>query len=423
MIQATLETGGIDRFVPFGVATKLLVSLGVGLLVGFEREWSHKDLGVRTFSLVSLLGMLTALASPPFAWIGMAAVVFLVTALNVGNMLLRRELETTTAVALIVTFILGVLVGAGHVFTPTASAILMTLLLAVKPQLTRFAGGVTAEEIRGAVLLGLIGFVIYPVLPNRPVDPWNLVNPREVWLTVILIAGIGFINYVLLRVYSTRGLYYTALFGGLVNSTAAIAELGTSTRDAETGKQSIIITLTLITVIAMFVRNLAIVAVFSPAAGLVAVAPIGAMCLFTAIVVLRRRQAADAGLVSRLSSPISIRKIGSFGLFFLAIQTLTTLAQRFLGEAGSVAVSFLGGFVSSASATAAAGSLTSHQEISPRIAAICTVVASIASALVNLPIIYRTTRGAGVFRRLIVLSAITTIIGLSVLVALLAFAK
>ena len=73
----------------------------------------------------------------------------------------------------------------------------------------------TQEEVRGAVLLGLIGFVIYPVLPNRFVDPWNLLNPREAWLTVMLIASIGFLNYVLLRLYSARGLYYTAVFGGV----------------------------------------------------------------------------------------------------------------------------------------------------------------------------------------------------------------
>jgi uncharacterized membrane protein (DUF4010 family) len=234
------------RFVPFDIAAKLLVSLGIGLLVGFEREWSRKDLGVRTFALVSLLGMLTTLESQSFSWIGMAAVIVLVTLMNLGNLLLHRNLEMTTSVALIVTFALGVLVGEDHVFTPTASAIVMTLLLALKPQLTRFAGGVTAEEVRGAVLLGLIGFVIYPVLPNRPVDPWNLFNPREAWLTVILIAGIGFVNYVLLRVYSTRGLYYTAVFGGLVNSTAAVAELATSVREEVPGSQEIAITVMLL---------------------------------------------------------------------------------------------------------------------------------------------------------------------------------
>ena len=157
----------LARFIPSEIAAKLLVSLGIGLLVGFEREWSRKDLGVRTFALVSLLGMIATLESRWFALIGMAAVIVLVTMMNLANLLLRRDLELTTSAAILVTYTLGVLVGEGHVFTPTAAAILMTLLLALKPQLTRFAGGVTAEEVRGAVLLGLIGFVIYPVLPDR----------------------------------------------------------------------------------------------------------------------------------------------------------------------------------------------------------------------------------------------------------------
>jgi uncharacterized membrane protein (DUF4010 family) len=402
------------RFVPFEVTAKLIVSLGIGLLVGFEREWSHKDLGVRTFALVSLLGMLTTLESQPFSWIGMSAVIVLVTVMNVGNLLSGRELELTTSVALIVTFTLGVLVGEGHIFTPTASAILMTLLLALKPQFTRFAGGVTAEEVRGAVLLGLIGFVIYPVLPNRAVDPWNLFNPREAWLTVILIAGIGFINYVLLRMYSARGLYYTAIFGGLANSTATIAELVTSVN----GDGRITIRLSLLTVIAMYFRNLVLVAVFSPEAGWITLWPTVVMAAVMAIFAFRDRAPLESAPQWRLSSPISLRKIVGFGLFFLSVQLLGALGQRYFGEAGSIAVSFFGGLVSSASATAAAGSLTAHRQITPHAAAICTIVASIASALVNLPIIHRGVKTTGSFRLLIAASAIATAAGLAVLVIL-----
>jgi uncharacterized membrane protein (DUF4010 family) len=57
------------------------------------------------------------------------------------------------------------------------------------------------------IALSLIGFVIYPVLPNRYVDPWQLFNPSDAWISVIAIAGIGSVNYVLLRMYNTRGLY------------------------------------------------------------------------------------------------------------------------------------------------------------------------------------------------------------------------
>lgn len=107
------------------------------------------------------------------------------------------------------------------------------MLLAWKTELSRFAGGLQPAEIRSAVLLGLIGFVIYPVLPKHYIDPWQLFNPSDAWISVIAIAGIGFVNYVFLRIYSTRGLYLGALFGGLVNSSATVAEL--AARAKETG--------------------------------------------------------------------------------------------------------------------------------------------------------------------------------------------
>jgi hypothetical protein len=99
------------------------------------------------------------------------------------------------------------------------------MFLAWKLELQKFAGGLTLEEIRSAVLLGLLGFVIYPVIPDRFVDPWQLINPRAAWVIVIVIAGFGFANYVLLKLYGTRGVYLSAFLGGLVNSTAAAAEL------------------------------------------------------------------------------------------------------------------------------------------------------------------------------------------------------
>jgi len=405
------------RFIPSVIATKLTVALGIGLIVGFEREWSHKDLGVRTFAIVSLLGMLCMLESAIFAWIGMGGVIVVMAMMNAGNLLLRREPETTTSVALIVVFILGVLVGQGHIFTPTASAVLMTLLLGLKPQLRRFAGGVTAEEIRGAVLLGLIGFVIYPALPRAPVDPWGLVNPREAWLTVVLIAGLGFVNYVLLRIYGTRGLFYTAIFGGLVNSTAAVAELS-HTIGGNDGLDGQMATLSMITVMAMFVRNLAVLAVFSPIAGLLASGPIAAMAIFTATLGVRRMR--EPGPVPRLrtSSPIAIRSVLSFGVFFLTIQIVSTLGQRYFGNVASILISFLGGFISSASSTAVAGSLTAHGQIDPGTAATSTVLASIASAAINLPIVYRTIKDRNVFRQYLILSSAITAVGLLALLAI-----
>lgn len=344
----------VPAFPPVEIATKLFVTLGIGLLVGFEREWAQKDLGVRTFAIIALFGMLAALIGPGLILGGISGVIILVAIVNIASFIHDRPLETTTSGALLVTYLLGVMAGQGHVFTPTAAAIVMTLLLALKPQFSRFAGGLTEQEIRGAVLLGLIGFVVYPILPNRFVDPWQLLNPREAWLTVILITAIGFLNYILLRLFSTRGIYYAAVFGGLMNSTATIAELSGALGEGGTAAISRSIVINLLTIVAMFVRNLVVLAIFSPRAGLIALWPILAMALTSAGIAWRQNRGPQEAASLTIGSPVELRSIAGFGPVFVIIQVAGSLGQRFLGEYGTIGVSILGGLVSSASTTAVA---------------------------------------------------------------------
>jgi len=399
----------------FEVGQRILVAVGCGLLVGLEREWSHKELGSRTFPIVSLLGALAALISTGFVVAGFAGIVALIVVLGVRNIMLRGGAETTTAAALMVTYALGVLAGEGHVFTPAAAVILMTLMLSLKPQLSRFVLGVNAEEIRGAVLLALIAFVIYPVLPNRFVDPWGLFNPREDWLIIVLISAIGFVNYVLLRFFSERGIYYTAIFGGLINSTAAIAELATLLRDAGENTEAQAVSVNLLTIVSMFARNVILLAIFSQPAGLMALGPILAMACAAAIVAWRQRRVTTPAPALRLGSPLELKKVASFGLLFVFIQTAGSLGQKLLGSSGIIVVSLVGGLASSASSTAAAATLAAHGRIAPHEAAICTVLTSIASMMANLPIVYRQFRNRQLIRRLVFVSGGIALLGGAVL--------
>jgi uncharacterized membrane protein (DUF4010 family) len=406
-----------ERFPPFEITVRLLLSIGTGLLIGLEREWSHKELGGRTFALTALFGAIAELISGGFALAGLGGVIALIAVASIGNALSRKQLEATTSCALLVTYSLGVLIGQGHLFTPTAAAIVVTLLLSLKPQLTRFAGELTDQEIRGAVLLALIGFVIYPILPNRFIDPWGLFNPRENWLTVILIAAIGFVNYVLLRLYSVRGLFYTAFFGGLVNSTAAIAELSALLRSAGPDLADLTIFVNSLTIVAMFLRNLLVLSIFNARAALVALPPLASMSAAAAAWSWWTRPNRSAAPPLKIGSPFEIRKIVSFGILFIAIEVAGSLGQRLLGTAGTVGVSILGGFVSSASSTAAAATLSAHGSISAYTAALCTILASIASTAVNLPIIYREIRDSRLMRRLVPGFALISLIGLAVFAA------
>jgi len=382
------------------IALKMAVAVGIGMLVGLEREWSSKDVGIRTFAIVALLGMLAAVISPNLTITALIGVFLLVAAMNARSMLTDRSLEITTSAALISIYLLGVLVGLGHIFTPVAGAIVMTMLLAWKTELSRFAGGLQPAEIRSAVLLGLIGFVIYPVLPNRYVDPWQLFNPSDAWIGVIAIAGIGFVNYVLLRMYSTKGLYLGAVFGGLVNSTATVAEL--SSRTPETGMSKRTASLSLVATMAMFARNLILAALFSPQSLSAALVPLMAMTLVAGLWVWKDQSSepTQAPGTLALSSPIALTKVLRFGTLFIVLQVGATLLTRVFGSSGMFAVGALGGLISSASTTAAAATMAMRGQISPALAGSTTVVASLASAAVNIPIVWRLTRDKPVIKNL-----------------------
>lgn len=372
------------------------------MLVGLEREWSNKDVGVRTFSIVSLLGMLASLAGENMIIAGLVGVFLLVAAANTRSILTDHSLEITTSAALMVIYLLGVLVGLGHIFTPVAAAIIVTMLLAWKTELNRFAGGLQPSEVRSAVLLGLIGFVIYPILPDRFIDPWHLFNPADAWLSVIAIAGIGFVNYVLLRIYSTRGLYLGAIFGGLVNSSAAVAEV--SARLQKVSNSSKVTVLCLLATIAMCVRNLVLATLFAPASIGATLLPLVVMSLVTAMWIWLDLRPKDgftdqAGTVE-LSSPISVPKVLRFGLLFILIQVSGILLTKVFGGNGLLVTSFLGGLVSSASTTAAAATMARHGNVTPALAGSAAVLASLASALVNLPIVWRVIKNKQIVRRL-----------------------
>ena len=404
-------------FPPAVTAVKLAVALAIGLLVGFERQWSHKDFGVRTFSLTALLGALTALLSMPVMLMGMLATILMAVLLNVRDIVASKTVEGTTSVALVVTFVLGALVGNGHMFTSVACAIVTTWLLSLKPQFRQFAGGVRAEEIRSAVLLGLFGFVIWPLLPNRYVDPWNLLQPREAWVTVVVVASIGFINYVLLRIYGKSGVTLTAILGGLVNSTAAAAELSASLPAA--GLLSQAVRAVLLTSVAMFLRNALLLAVFGREALRFAALPLLAMAVVAGYFSVRHREAeADPEkLELHLDSPVSLRKVSSFGAIFLLVQIVGTLAIRWMGNSGVLIVSLIGGAVSSASTTAASANLLTRGNISPLQAATAVVITSIASTAMNLPIVARHIRVKAVIREIVVATVLQGAIGILVLFA------
>jgi uncharacterized membrane protein (DUF4010 family) len=394
---------------------RLGLALAVGLFIGLERERRGKEAGLRTFGFAALLGGMGGLLGETYGLLSIALLGVLVGFLNWQALRTDGTTELTTSAALLVTGFTGLMAGQGHTFTPVAVAVTTAALLAWKERLAGFSLGLTDAEVRSAILLGILAFVIYPVLPTTPIDPWGLVEPRNAWVTVILIAGLGFVNYVLLKMYGAKGVELTGFLGGLVNSTVTVTEMASRVR--ETGDKLVDVAYrgVVLSTAAMVVRNTVLLGLLASSVLLASAVPMALMLLGSVALALvsRMRTGADDPHAPplKLRSPFSLGSALRFGAIFLIMEVAGTVAQHLLGEVGFYAVSLVGGLVSSASAVASAASLVTHGVASPAVAGTGAVLASVASAAVNLPLIARVSGHQGLTIRLAISMAIVIALG------------
>jgi len=394
---------------------RLSLALAIGLFIGIERERRRKEAGLRTFAFASALGAVGGLLGESYALLALGLVGILVVFLNIETIRTDEGAEITTSAALFVTAFIGVLAGQGHTFTPTALGLATAALLAWKEPLAGFSRALSESELRSAILLAILACVAYPILPGGAIDPWGLIEPRPAWITVLLVAGLGFTNYVLLKLYGARGIELTGFLGGLVNSTVTVAELMQRSRTYGILAGAIYRAVIFATA-AMLVRNAVILGLLAPAVLLDAAAPLALMLTGAAFAVgighkhTRDKipagspasvpQSDDSTLLSALQSPFSLTAALKFGAIFLALEIAGTLGQRSLGQLGFYAVSLIGGAVSSASAVASAANLAAAGTLPPQTAAIGAVIASAMSALVNLPLVVPLAQDRALTRRI-----------------------
>ena len=209
-----------------------LVALAIGLLLGFERERSHDrriSAGSRSFALLALLGAVAASFGPWALVAGLAGIGALMALAY-----LRTSAEdpgTTTEIAALVTYLLGALAYARPALAVALAVVVVGLLLS-KNRIHRFAREIVSEvELEDAIKFFVVAFVILPLLPDRALGPYGVLNPARVWLLVVLLTGIGWAGYIGVRALgSQRGLLVTGLAGGFVSASATTAAMGRLSR-------------------------------------------------------------------------------------------------------------------------------------------------------------------------------------------------
>jgi uncharacterized membrane protein (DUF4010 family) len=371
-----------------------VLAAALGLFLGLEREWAKRSAGVRTFALVSLSGaVFVQLEEPLLLAIGGLLVVVHGVLLGIsglgpfadsGKDDADRSLSLTTSAALIVAYGVGALVGQGQTLSAITVAVLTSLLLVLRRELHTFAHTLNREEVRGAAEFAILAFVVFPVLPNESMGPWDAINPQTVWLLVVLVSGIGFVNYAAMRHYGGRGIAVTSFFGGLINSTAVVGELAARMANGQ-NLRTVVPAAIVLTDAAMALRNLSLVVIFIPRAAVEIVVPLGAITLAG---LLYASVVGDwtGDLDLDLDSPFRLTAALKFGALFLVVLVVAAGANAAFGAAGIVATAFLSGFVSSGSATTTVVTLYSTGDVTAPVASSAIVAGTIASVLVKIPL-------------------------------------
>lgn len=212
--------------------TGYLVALGIGLLVGVERErqkgagTQRKAAGVRTFAIAALLGAVVGdMGQPALTAVGAAAVILLaaISYMRTSGI----DPGVTTEVALCLTYFLGVL-AMSRPQLAGGLGVLLALLLVSRSWLHGFVTRtLTQREILDALLLAAAALIILPLLPDRAVDPYGIINPRVIWRLTVLVMAVNACGYLALRTLGAgRGLLLAGFFGGFISSAATIAAMG-----------------------------------------------------------------------------------------------------------------------------------------------------------------------------------------------------
>lgn len=252
--------------------TTLAIAFGLGLLVGLQRQKTdHEMAGVRTFTLISILGVLAGFLTReynnPFIlpMIGLAIAAMLIVA-NIIKMKKFDEADVgqTTEVAALLMFAIGAYLVVGSQLIGVLIGGIMAILLYIKERLHGFIEKLSAKDLSAIMTLAGISLIVLPILPNETYGPLDVLNPQSIWLMVTLIVGIGVVGYFIYKLVGKKvGIISNGILGGLISSTATTVSYARKTKDAPSISKLAVFVITVASAISM-VRVLVEVAVVVP---------------------------------------------------------------------------------------------------------------------------------------------------------------
>ncbi len=379
----------------YQVVVQLLAALAIGLLIGIERGWSDREedegdrvAGLRTFSLIGLLGGVWAQLSVEIGdWVLAVAFIAVAALIIVSHIIETRETEdlgTTTEFAMMLTFSLAAWAALGFYTYALGATVFVVALLNLKPVLHRWLRNIETKEIYAGIKLLIISIVLLPLLPNQGYGPWQALNPYWIWWMVVLICGISFAGYFAIKYVGNKwGTLVTAVTGGLASSTAVTLSLAQFARQ-HTNKTLFMGGVFFASSI-MFIRMLIEVSIVN--SSLLTKLWLPTLLLFSGVLLagawfLRRQQPATSDPQLEIENPFNLSTALKFGAMLAVILVLSEAMKTRFGNEGVYILSVVSGLMDVDAITLSLSKLA-HTDLSPDVATLGIIIASIMNTLVK----------------------------------------
>jgi uncharacterized membrane protein (DUF4010 family) len=351
-------------------------ALGLGLLVGLEREWVKDQVaGIRTFALITLSGALAALIASTYGgWVIAAALLCLAMLILIGNLpaVLKKgtaatDIGLTTEFAMLVMFFTGMLPMLGHPIAATVIAGVVMVLLQSKEVMHGVVRKIGEAELKAIARLVLIGLVILPVLPNEDYGYYGVFNPFKIWLMVVLIVGLSLVAYLIGKfIGPNKGLLVSGLLGGLISSTATTASLSRQSKDTKASPPLLAVVIMIASTV-VFGRVVAEILMVAPKAGQTMIYPFLAMMAWMAVVSVVCWLLARKEIVKPPQSepPSEIKGAVMFGLLYALVLLGVAVARHNFGQAGLFTVAAISGLTDMDAITLSTANLVNSNHLDP----------------------------------------------------------
>lgn len=333
------------------IIKQLAIALGLGLLVGLQRESQASALGgVRTFPLITVLGTLAAwLAQAYGGWVLGAGWLALAALILIGKMAELRRPEAdpgmTTEVAMLLMFGVGAYLTVGAWVVAVTIGAGTAVLLHFKGQLHGLVARLGENDLKAIMQFALISLVILPVLPNRAYGPYSVLNPRNVWLMVVLIVGISLAAYIIYKFFGENaGIVLGGVLGGVISSTATTVSY--ARRTAESPETSRLAALVIVIASAVvFARIGVLVVTVAPSFFPAAAPPLGVMLVVLAACafVMWRWGRGDTSDMPPQENPTELRSALLFGGLYALVLLAVAFAKDKFGNSGLYVVAGISG--------------------------------------------------------------------------------